>query len=207
MDQTGNDDSTDPLTREHISYISERVRKKAQWLTKFYDVKVSDVTEAYLDEIARQWFMNNSCLETCDKASAFLDLATLKRQKLLWQNVDAYGAKTILQSDIATPYSWLIRKSSAHSDNRMENSDVFTISFKMANGEVNNQRYVFVHGVGVYMVNTSTSLLTFRQLCQRLNTGQNGPEQPVAPHFLTPIDAIQSWINCGNSLKYLIRSN
>lgn len=192
--------TTDPNTREDMSYTVKRVNAKKKWLDIFPDITTNMVTRQFKRDILLSWLkkrethagINFLTKDLHEKARAFIDVSTLEHSGHFIVS-SAEEAKEILPVFSAENQSpvWMIRKSSKHHE-VMPNSEVFTISYFIpGTTRVRHERYTYVHGAGIYR---GPAYKSFKELSE--NRSQ-------VPDFVCVIDVLFKFVKQGFSPKNL----
>ena len=151
--------STEPMTREDISYVRKRLCAKKKWMELFPDITVQDLTPEFRNEAFQGWLelrrafpTNNTGLHKriFQKARAFVDLASLEVAGVLVQTTCA-DAEMILRSLREQDHQshWLFRKSDKHGQG-ISGSQIFTVSFITAEGLTSHRRFIQIDGAGIF---------------------------------------------------------
>lgn len=188
-----------PLTREPLSYLRDRIKFKERCMKSFADRKTSDITPAYLDDLIERFgafafeqFKNIQDEKYYLECEAFLDLATFESHGYVWtsDNMDYQKTQFVLGDEKIPPGSWLLRKSSQH-HNLMPNAEMVVIAYKRESGKVVQIRLVNVYGVGWYSCDGNVPLSKFLMLGYFVHPSKSSI---AAPDYLSICHVIRTFV-------------
>jgi hypothetical protein len=168
----------DPQNRQPLDHLKNLVfHKKTCW--KLYsDVMTKDVTQDFLEGIARMWLHDQNDMEMESKFLSFVDLHTLQSIGVI-HDADLVRCRDLLSAEPAG--SWLIRHTTAQWE--MPNCQVFTISQKLDEDSLVHHRYLDVHGAGVYEWNSAEKPKKFKDMFPGAVYPPD-PSKPTAMHVI-----------------------
>lgn len=132
---------TDPITRENISFQKKRVIEKLSWMQKFDTMKNSDVTSTFKKKLLKDYIDNP--IQNREAARAFVDISTFYDCGFVYENLTVENTKETAGN------GWLLRVSSKHRSNDLKkNTQVVVFS----TGKI-QQRLLEVDGMGFIYYN------------------------------------------------------
>lgn len=163
---------THPLTRENLSYLTERVKFKKQCMETLPLHHFIDITTEFTMGLVNRLFIlltkkysENQELTSEEsiammECKAYTDISTWEECGLVFKNLDFTQTTAKLTNE--PDGSWLIRKSSQH-QNIMKNAEIVVLATKCL-GQIYQSRLLYVYGVGWFVGDAYMPLTSLREL-------------------------------------------
>lgn len=197
--------STDPQTRENLSYITRRVDFKRSCFAMFPALNFGTLDKEFVQNLwttvavpLLQQAEHNvkprlNLDEDIMKVRAFVDLNTLDNLGLVWHTLDFDSTLKKLTSDNLPIGTWLMRRSSQH--NYMPNAEVICIAYLRNVVDLDGKtsvvcyqmRLVNVLGVGWYSSFSTDDLTSFKKFVMK--RGYSSTTVPT-PEYLSIFDIL-----------------
>lgn len=101
----------DPITREDLSHQHNRIRDKKRWRDLYREMKTSDITLEFKQQVLDDYLEDAGNTEVTEKARAFVDIATFDSMGLIHKDLNIDDTIKLVSTNRGR---WLMRMSSKH---------------------------------------------------------------------------------------------
>jgi hypothetical protein len=190
----------DPYTRESLEYTKQRLFRKKNIFLLYPELKEIIVNLQFLDDLWKQALNSLASLQQVHynlelvynddwykKAELYIDFATLVRNGYVF-NYQPLEAKGMLENNtryknndlnfdvessniVYRRKAWMFRTSSVTGGNHMPNAQIFSVSrFSPSKSSVIHTRFIYVYGVGYFLIDQKTPIYTFQSMSNHHNS-------------------------------------